>query len=624
MSQTSAVSTPEAEMSNLSIAEPRSFNSSHDTLDFAPSPEQTTPLRVEKARRQLKFSSLDSPTHKSSPFAASRSTSLLADSLSPKDGESSTNGEGYRKESPGSLDISKQRKPSTASNWEANYSDSAIFRKRPSVDLREAAFDSPLSSLRQSSGDNHSYIRNSITPEFPSDIIESFSERRDQEPSGHELPSDHELSKHEASERNFSKGFEDIDNIMSPRGLLSFDTSNVDATRKLEERVKHLESDKLDLQLKLQEYRDNTSSKTEISRVISQLRRAETRIVDLENALDRKNDVIQHLSLQAEGYTAQQDRANEAEKVARESQEYAKVFQEELSHAEEARHRRDREVSSALSALEHKLPEIFHGASNYTSGDEGLKYLVERTHALANDAADIASHRNHLQEMLHKIGGFLGVSDSSDISRAVMNLLEEKANLEYTVETQASEMNENVAKYSQEAQALREKLAKVSRGPAEMKVLNEELNDLREELQRQHEQGASASKHFYYLVSSALSTINDTMGPEFRKQSDSELQNIITEARATNTSKIPRLAQLLLRYISNLSADARRGGLSQDLQSRVKELESLLAIRLDRLGADRVLRAQLDDLQATLKLEREKRKSEYEEAQATISRLAAM
>lgn len=653
---TSAASLPEAEMNNLSIAEP--FDSSHDTLDFAPSAEETTPLRVARARARPKNFSAESPSHNITPFDASRSTSLLASNLSSNRNNDSSQNEDIDDEDLPKKGTKGESGKSSPFYWEPDHSGSRSFRGRASTDLREAAFDSPLSSLRQSSGENGLYSNGSATPEFPSEIDESHSkgnkstlpdQERSSQGSPRELaqgrpsepqPFHEDLEQMESSPQQtspifassgshapsekFSRGFEDIDEIMSPRGLLSFDMCAPSSTRKLEERVKHLESDKLDLQLKLQEYRDRTSSDGELERVLSQLRRAETRIVDLENAMDRKNEVIRHLSAQTEEYSALRRRADEAEKVARESQEYAEVFQDELNHAEETRNEREQQFFSAMRNIEGKLPEVFHKACDCKSADEGLNYLIEGLKVLSQQISGLEAQKEELEGNFERIRKMLDARDASGALAGVVNILEEKASLEEALETQIRRNKETATNHNQVVHALREQLSAVSRQPEDTQILHKELEEMREELERQHQQGASASKHFYYLVSTALSTLNESLGPEFRRSSDSELQAIITEARATNTSKIPRLTQLLLGYISDLCVDARRAELFSELQTRVRELESLLAVRLDRLGADRVLRAQFDDLQATLKLEREKRKSEYEEAQATIARLAAM
>lgn len=431
------------------------------------------------------------------------------------------------------------------------------------------------------------------------------------------------------SEHSGDVGDEDL--VRSDDGTSSLSDNvmekSLHGVRRKQTVTRKLEAENMELRLKLQQYREMNASEQEISRAKRQLARSEKRIDELEQALERKNQTIRELCEQRDQamQIVQSDKTKELYETIEELQTAITQLEEESVEAEK--------VSKGAIAQAHAdLPNIIPENASMTDLLTAIRRLTNEKlelQSIASSASSLKSQHGALRDVLSKAGR------PGDPLLSIQELLSELTQLR----SENSSIREVLGKENRELRRESERILESHRVTVQdLEQANEKLEErvkheeaVRQELEVKVVElekllmGSRATS--YSIIRGFFAELFNVMGPDFQTNVEQQLAKIMNLAKEEGQSKIPLLLDLLVEYTRKLGQAALKSELKpqQDrkiwaLEKELQSLEHMMDLKWSRAGADAVLIAQVRDLKRQLKLEGEKRKSEWMEYQHSIER----
>lgn len=373
--------------------------------------------------------------------------------------------------------------------------------------------------------------------------------------------------------------------LEGPSAFLSFNGDSIVGFRAKEQERRKLETENLELKMKLQEYREMSASENEIVKMKHELARAENRIDELEHALERKNRMI-------EEFTADRDQAvdeiHEVESSRQKERERADGLYLEINELQSLISDLEQQDKKLLAKAHNDFPDILPENPDLTDLLNALRSTVEQNETLtrvSSLASSLKAQTGQIQAAMRESGH---VGDPAEIIR----------------------------NYSNDVGSLHAREREL------LGLLNEaedNRHDLVSAITRLEETTRDARAQSYAIIQNFFAELFDVLGEDFQEKVEGELKNIVERSQSMSSSKIPPLTELMVHYTRAMADMARSGQFTstdqriQELEAQISSLEHLIELKMDKMKADGVLRAQIRDLKRELKRVNELRQNEWNE-----------
>lgn len=484
---------------------------------------------------------------------------------------------------------------------------------KPSVP--ENAFKSPITSKRSTRNlDYVSPVQSSSPRNSPHGSFQHKSPAAE-EPSKSGLNDDEDDELNEDDDNEFDSIFDNANEVLAhggpsanfsrrraaqskrsnklegPSAFLSFNGDSIVGFRAKEQERRKLETENLELKMKLQEYREMSASENDISKMKHELARAENRIDELERALERKNKVIEELTIDRDQAF---EEINEAESSRKKEQERADGLYSEINELQALIVELEQQDKKLLTQAHKDFPDILPENPDLAHLLEALRSTVEQNETLTRVSAlasSLKAQNGQVQAAVRESG------QSGDPSLVIRNLSRDVNGLQARERELLGMLNE----------------------------AEDHRHELTLALTRLEETTRDARAQSYAIIQNFFAELFDVLGEDFQAKVEVELKDIVERSQSMSHSKIPPLMELMAHYTRAIADMAQNGRVFTNTNQRIQELETqnsslehLIELKMEKLKADNILRAQIRDLKREVKRVNELRQNEWNEYQRNI------